>query len=106
MLEPRVGGRLYEVLDDGRELAWGRVVAWEPGAFCWRSTGIRRWSQRPFTRVEVRFTGTGPEACRVELTHGGFEAWGRPTATRDSYEAGWAQPLGAFRAAAEFSSST
>src|SRR5262249_21372083 len=32
VVEPAVGGRIYEVLDDGRELEWGRVVAWEPGA--------------------------------------------------------------------------
>jgi hypothetical protein len=100
VLEPRAGGRLYEVLDDGRELAWGRVVAWEPGAFLaldWNPS----LEQQPFTRVEVRFTATGPEACRVELTHRGFEAWERPSATRDSYDAGWGLTLGQFQRAAE-----
>lgn len=105
VLEPRVGGRLYEVLDDGRELAWGAVVAWEPGAFValdWNPSLV----ERPFTRVEVRFTETGPEACRVALTHRGFEVWERPLETRESYEVGWAEPLGEFQRVAESSSST
>jgi len=105
VVEPRVGGRMYEVLDDGREFAWARVGAWQPGvllALDWNPS----LEPRPSTRVEVRFTGTGPDTCRVELTHGGFEAWGQPTATRDSYEAGWARSLALYRTAAEGSTST
>ena len=39
VLEPRAGGRLYEVWDDGSVHAWGTIVAWEPPnrlAVSWR----------------------------------------------------------------------
>jgi len=100
VVEPAVGGRIYEVLDDGRELEWGRVVAWEPGArvaLDWNPS----LEQRPYTRVDVRFIAAGPDACRVELTHSGFEAWPRPDASRDDYDAGWGRLLELLRGAAQ-----
>jgi hypothetical protein len=105
VLEPHVGGRLYEVLDDGRAFDWGRVVVFAPGelvAFDWNPSLERR----PYTRVEVRFTATGRDSCRVELTHRGFEAWAQPSAARDSYDEGWGHSLALFGAVAESSSST
>jgi len=105
VVEPRVGGRVYEVLDDGRELGWGRVTAWQPGALLaldWNPS----LEPRPYTRVEVRFVATGPNTCRIELSHGGFEAWAQPAASRDSYDAGWARSLELFAAVANISTSS
>ena len=31
VIEPRVGGRVYETTDDGRTSEWGIVSAWQPG---------------------------------------------------------------------------
>ena len=93
-------GRDYEVVDDGRELEWGRVVEWRPGellAVDWNPS----LTARPYTRVEVRFAVTGADACRVEVTHRGFEAWADAARTRDSYDAGWARTLQLFAAAAQ-----
>jgi hypothetical protein len=98
-VEPRVGGRIYEVLDDGGEFEWGRVVGWRPGellALDWNPS----LTARPPTRVEVRFTATGADTCQVELTHRGFEAWVDAADDRDSYDAGWAGTLQRFAAVA------
>jgi uncharacterized protein YndB with AHSA1/START domain len=98
-IEPRLGGRIYEVLDDGTELDWGRVVAWEPGrrvALDWNPST----EPRPYTRVEVRFTPTGSGTCRVDLTHSGWEAIDRAAEVRGSYDSGWPRTLALLAAAA------
>ncbi len=80
VLEPRVGGRLYEVTPDG-ERDWGRVLAWEPPGRL-----VLDWQigEAAGTEVEVRFapdeTGT-----RVDLEHSGFGE----TDPRERYESGW-----------------
>ena len=87
VLEPKVGGRLYEVTDDG-EQDWGRVLEWDPPhrfLLDWRIGEARG------TEVEVRFTPEGPGA-RVELEHRGFSS-GDP---RDRYAGGWDVVLAPF----------
>ncbi|WP_344856048.1 SRPBCC domain-containing protein [Planomonospora alba] len=70
-LEEHVGGRIYEVLQDGRERDWGRILRWEPPAlvaFTWEVI------QGPaFTEVELVFKPLGPSLTRVEMTHKGWE---------------------------------
>ncbi len=66
VIEPRVGGRVYEVLENGTQLDWGRVVTWQPGALLeldWNPS----LTQRPYTQVEVRFRRVADDACRVEV---------------------------------------
>jgi uncharacterized protein YndB with AHSA1/START domain len=87
VLEPRVGGRLYEVTATG-EQDWGSVLAWEPPdrvVLDWQ-IGEARGSE-----VEVRFSPEGP-GTRVELEHRGFGA----TDPRDRYASGWDVVLAPF----------
>jgi uncharacterized protein YndB with AHSA1/START domain len=91
VFEEHVGGRIFEVLSDGSEARWGRVVAWEPG----RRVAID-WSPaddepRP-TRLDVTFEPAldGPGTV-VTLEHTGWEALGeRGAGRRERYATGWA----------------
>ena len=88
-IEPRVGGRVFETLHDGRELEWGEVSAFEPGALF----AVRWRLGRPVeetTDVSVRFEATSAESCRVTLTHENWERMGDEAAKlRDAYNGGW-----------------
>jgi DNA-binding transcriptional ArsR family regulator/uncharacterized protein YndB with AHSA1/START domain len=100
VIEPRVGGRIYEVLENGTQLDWGRVVTWQPGRLLeldWNPS----LTQRPYTHVEIRFKATGDGTCRIDVTHHGWEVLEQPGEARESYDAGWPVTLQLLRAAAE-----
>lgn len=88
-VEPRVGGRIYETLNDGRELEWGEVAHFEPGAhFAMQWTMGRPVEQS--TLVSVRFEPLTDASCRVTLTHENWERMGVDAAKmRDAYNNGW-----------------
>jgi uncharacterized protein YndB with AHSA1/START domain len=101
VLEPRVGGRFFERLDDGTEHEWGRVTELDPPrrfACSWYA------SRGPDTAqtIEVTFE---PEdgGTRVTLEQTGWEVLGdRAEEVRASYdsEGGWDLVLGRFAKAA------
>jgi hypothetical protein len=68
-LDPRVGGRVIEVWEDGSQVEWGELLAWTPPeafAMTWNITGTP-------TEVELRFLEMAPSLTRVELEHRGWE---------------------------------
>jgi uncharacterized protein YndB with AHSA1/START domain len=74
IIEPRAGGRWYEVGEDGTECDWGKVLAYDPPRrllLTWQINGNFKPDASAMTEVEVTFT---PEAdgTRVELEHRGF----------------------------------
>jgi hypothetical protein len=88
-IEPRVGGRVFETLHDGRELDWGAVSAFEPG-----SLFSVKWTMgRPeaeYTDVSVRFEPLSAQSCRVTLTHENWERMGAEAERlRGAYNGGW-----------------
>ena len=87
-IEPRLGGRVFERAADGRETAWGTVLAYDPPhrlALSWvveLPAGLEQL-------IEIRFT---PEdrGTTVELTHSGWEQLGDAAASlRERYDRGW-----------------
>ncbi len=98
VMDPRVGGRLYEVLDDGTEHAWGAVLTWrepEEVAFTWHV------GRPPDTAQTVTVTfSAAPPGTRIVLTHAGWEALGPDAAERrESYAHGWRTVLARYAAA-------
>lgn len=90
VLEPRAGGRLYEVTDAG-ERDWGHVRAWEPPRRL-----LLEWAiTDPATEVEVTFAPEGP-GTRVVLEHRGWE----DAEARHNYAGGWDVVLAPFVEAA------
>ena len=87
VFEQHVGGRVYEVTDDG-EQDWARVRELDPPAgfvLDWL-IGTANGSE-----VEVTFAPEGP-GTRVVLEHRGFEAQD----ARDNYAGGWDVVLAPF----------
>ena len=69
-IEQRQGGRVYETWDDGTEIDWGTLLAWQPPE---RFT--MTWTGTPAaTEVELTFTALGPALTRVTVEHRGWEA--------------------------------
>lgn len=71
VIEPREGGRWYQLGVDGSECEIGKVLAWEPPArllLAWQLDPDWNFDPRLITEVEVLFT---PEAggTRVDLEH-------------------------------------
>jgi uncharacterized protein YndB with AHSA1/START domain len=87
VLEPFVGGRLYEVTDAG-EQDWGKILAWEPPGRLLLDWQI---GEACGTEVEVTFAPEGP-GSRVVLEHRGFGG----DEPRDRYSGGWDVVLAPF----------
>jgi uncharacterized protein YndB with AHSA1/START domain len=74
VLEPKVGGSVYDVGTDGSECHWGTVLAYDPPervAFSWNISLQWQLETDPsrVSEVEVRFVPEGEDATRVELEH-------------------------------------
>jgi uncharacterized protein YndB with AHSA1/START domain len=86
IIEPGVGGRLYEITRSGEEHLWGTVAVWEPPrrlAYSWHpQVGL---SER--TMVLVMFTPLGPRRTRLTLTHSGWQPGQEERRSR--YYKGW-----------------
>ncbi len=99
VFEPKEGGKLSEVWDDGSEHYWATITAYEPP-----SRFVLEWKPNPerpaATEIEVRFIAEGSRT-RVELEHRGWERLGdQAPEARASYNGGWPVTLGRFAEAA------
>jgi uncharacterized protein YndB with AHSA1/START domain len=93
VLEPRIGGRIFERTRSGEEHLWGRLLAWEPPALVAFSFHPGR-DEREAQRVDVTFSPV-PEGARVVLIHSGWENLNANAQNaRDSYNQGWEPVFG------------
>lgn len=89
VLEPGVGGRMYERAPDGAEIDWGEVTVWEPPTrfgYLWH---MRR-DRADATDVAISFVDLGNGATRVEIQHAGWERLGADAESwRERNERAW-----------------
>jgi DNA-binding transcriptional ArsR family regulator len=72
ILEPRVGGRWYQVGVDSSECDLGKVTTWQPHSkliVTWRLNSKFVPDDEMDSEVEVNFIPEGPNVTRVELEH-------------------------------------
>jgi uncharacterized protein YndB with AHSA1/START domain len=95
VIEPRVGGRVYEQLRSGEEHDWGEILAWDPPrrfVFTWHPGRGAETGQE----VEVTFAASG-DGTRVELEHRGWERLvSRAEDIPEHFESGWVEVLDHF----------
>jgi uncharacterized protein YndB with AHSA1/START domain len=79
LIEPRAGGRWYEIGEDGSQTQWGEVMVWEPPTrlvLVWSVDADWKYAPDLHTEVEVRFIPEG-DGVRVDLEHRNLEAFGQ-----------------------------
>jgi uncharacterized protein YndB with AHSA1/START domain len=106
VLEPHLGGRWYELAEDGSQADVGKILIWEPPHRFVVSWNINaHWKPDPAigSEVEVRFVAEGPRATRVELEHRNFERMGTEAGAsmRKDVDGGWPGMLEHFKKEAE-----
>lgn len=108
VLEPFVGGRWYNDLEDGSDVTIGHVRAWEPGrrfVVGWEISA--QWKPEArlelASEVEVRFVEDGEGHTRVEVEHRDFERMGAQSGEtmHNAVDNGWPGMLQHFAQALE-----
>ena len=99
VIEPGVGGRIYERTPEGQEHDWGQVTGWDPPnriAYLWHL----RQDRADATEVEITFAAAEDMGTRMSIEHRGWDALGaRGADQRELNQRGWAGLLLHFRAA-------
>ena len=97
ILEPRVGGHVYDRGVDGSECRWARVLAYEPPhrlVISWDISPQWQIETNPdhTSEVEIRFVAEDSNRTRVELEHRNLDRHGQGwQAERDAVrdQGGW-----------------
>ena len=108
VMEPRLGGRWYELGEDGSQADVGKVLVWEPPqrfVISWDINSNWKPDTTVSSEVEVRFIAEGANATLVELEHRKFEQLGAEAGAsmRKDVDGGWPGMLEHFKREAESS---
>jgi uncharacterized protein YndB with AHSA1/START domain len=106
VIEPRVGGRWYELGEDGSQTTVGKILVWDPPrrfVVSWDINSDWKCDPTVSSEVEVKFAADGPDATLVELEHRNFERLGATGGEkmRKDVDGGWPGLLELFKARAE-----
>jgi uncharacterized protein YndB with AHSA1/START domain len=106
VLEPQLGGRWYELAEDGSQADVGKILLWEPPdrfVVSWDINAEWKPDLTVGSEVEVRFVADGLDATLVELEHRKFEQMGAEAGAsmRKDVDGGWPGLLELFRKEAE-----
>ena len=104
IVEPRPGGRWYEVGMDGSEHPWGHVIDYDPPRrllLAWQLNREFDFDPELVTEVEILFEAVG-EGTSVRFEHRHLERMGEGAAEQfQAMDGGWGMLLELFRSAAE-----
>ena len=104
VIEPRAGGRWYELGADGSEHEWGHVIDYDPPRrllLAWQLNRDFAFDPDLVTEVEVRFDPTR-DGTRVHFEHRLLERMGDGAAQLfESMDGGWGMLLELFAARAD-----
>jgi uncharacterized protein YndB with AHSA1/START domain len=106
VIEPRLGGRWYELREDGSQTNVGKVLVWEPPqrfVVSWDFNSNWEPDTTMSSEVEVRFIAEGADATLVELEHRKFERLGAEggASLRKDVDGGWPGILERYKHEAE-----
>ena len=106
VMETRLGGRWYELAEDGTETSVGKIIVWEPPqrfVMTWDINSQWKPDTTVSSEVEVKFTADGANSTFVELEHRKFERMGAESGEkmRKDVDGGWPALLERFRSEAE-----
>lgn len=99
VLEPYVGGRIFERTPDGVECEWGSITRWEPPDRLDYRWHLRTSPERA-TDVSITFASAPGGRTRVSIEHTGWERLGADASSwRDRNTGGWSTLLPHYTAA-------
>ena len=106
VMETRLGGRWYELAEDGTQTTIGKIIVWEPPrrfVMTWDINSQWKPDSTIGSEVEVRFIPEGVNATRLELEHRKFEQMGAEAgeSMRKDVDGGWPGLLERFKQQAE-----
>jgi uncharacterized protein YndB with AHSA1/START domain len=106
VMETHLGGRWYELAEDGTQTPVGKIIVWDPPrrfVMTWDINSQWKPDRTINSEVEVKFIPEDANMTRVELEHRKFEQMGQEAgeSMRKSVDGGWPGMLERFKAEAE-----